>query len=479
MANWDESKHPRDDDGKFGSGGGGAGANRKTKSERATESFKRRMDEEGEVAELNELEVKYLKLAGGNPFDLSPEAEKALSDFNKKKADLQKRGIIEERIRGAKPGEGFRHKSTTDEMKRRTPANMGDGRSSWTEEERKKFSDPTSHLKFVKLGINADVCFGSAVALNWEAPEDGSTQVKVQLSPFGEFTLHDGGKRNGTVQHCSKAAFEALVANWKAAGSPDVLVDVDHASARGGSTEAAAWCNSLEVDDNGLQGVFNLTPKGLELVKNRSYRFVSPGWTLSPDGTPVSLCSVALTNRPNLPVKPVVNADETGGRDPDDPNPRKDNPEMDIKKLAAALGLPETATEEEVLAAIKAMQDREAQAAAEAANAKAEEFADNAVKAGKIAANSKEAVKAAYLKSPEVAQEMLNSVAAPAPAAKLPDFTAAKQPTALNARTPGKDADPVEVYNAYMAMPEGADKDAYLAANAQAISDGYEKAHNK
>ena len=330
-----------------------------------------------------------------------------------------------------------------------------------------------------ELGINADVCFGGAVALNWEAPADGSTQVKVQLSPFGEFTLHDGGKRNGTVQHCSKAAFEALVANWKAAGSPDVLVDVDHASARGGSTEAAAWCNSLEVDDNGLQGVFNLTPKGLELVKNRSYRFVSPGWTLSPDGTPVSLCSVALTNRPNLPVKPVVNADETGGRDPDDPNPRKDNPEMDIKKLAAALGLPETATEEEVLAAIKAMQDREAQAAAEAANAKAEEFADNAVKAGKIAANSKEAVKAAYLKSPEVAQEMLNSVAAPAPAAKLPDFTAAKQPTALNARTPGKDADPVEVYNAYMAMPEGADKDAYLAANAQAISDGYEKAQKK
>jgi phage I-like protein len=330
-----------------------------------------------------------------------------------------------------------------------------------------------------ELGINADVCFGGAVALNWKAPEDGSTQVKVQLSPFGEFMLHDGGKRNGTVQHCSKAAFEALVANWKAAGSPDVLVDVDHASARGGSTEAAAWCNSLEVDDNGLQGVFNLTPKGLELVKNRSYRFVSPGWTLSPDGTPVSLCSVALTNRPNLPVKPVVNADETGGRDPDDPNSRKDNPEMDIKKLAAALGLPETATEEEVLAAIKAMQDREAQAAAEAANAKAEEFADNAVKAGKIAANSKEAVKAAYLKSPEVAQEMLNSVAAPAPAAKLPDFTAAKQPTALNARTPGKDADPVEVYNAYMAMPEGADKDAYLAANAQAISDGYEKAQKK
>ena len=418
MANWDESKHPRDDDGKFGDGGGVTPASElKKKSVEELANINPWDDEK-----TRKMKMKLAKMHAGN--------QAIKDDIAKRKAHIEQM------------------KKDNAKMKK-------------------------------ELGINADVCFGGAVALNWEAPADGSTQVKVQLSPFGEFTLHDGGKRNGTVQHCSKAAFEALVANWKAAGSPDVLVDVDHASARGGSTEAAAWCNSLEVDDNGLQGVFNLTPKGLELVKNRSYRFVSPGWTLSPDGTPVSLCSVALTNRPNLPVKPVVNADETGGRDPDDPNPRKDNPEMDIKKLAAALGLPETATEEEVLAAIKAMQDREAQAAAEAANAKAEEFADNAVKAGKIAANSKEAVKAAYLKSPEVAQEMLNSVAAPAPAAKLPDFTAAKQPTALNARTPGKDADPVEVYNAYMAMPEGADKDAYLAANAQAISDGYEKAQKK
>ena len=152
---------------------------------------------------------------------------------------------------------------------------------------------------------------------------------------------------------------------------------------------------------------------------------------------------------------------------------------MDIKKLAAALGLPETATEEEVLAAIKAMQDAQAAAAQEAANAKAEEFAENAVKAGKIAANSKEAVKAAYLKSPEVAQEMLNSVAAPAPKAPLPNFNAAQRPQALNAAKPGADADPVAVYNAYVAMPEGAEKDAYLAANAKAIEEGYAKAQKK
>ena len=325
------------------------------------------------------------------------------------------------------------------------------------------------------------IFYGESIALNWKDGDGDNAPLTVQLSPFGEFTLRDGGKRSGTVQHCSRAAFEAMVANWKAAGAPAVLVDIDHASATGGSTEAAAWATNLRVEENGLCADFDLTPKGRELIAGRSYRFVSPGWTLADDGTPLALCSVALTNRPNLPVKPVVNADGAGGRDPDDPNTEtKGNPEMDLKKIAAALGLPETATEEDVLAAIKAKDDQIASAAAEAANAKAEEFADNAVKGGKIAANAKEAVKAAYLKSPEVAAEMLNSLAAPAaPQTKIPDFGRAKTPEALNAQKPGADADPVAVYNAYVAMPEGAEKDAYLAANAKAIETGYEKSLKK
>ena len=322
--------------------------------------------------------------------------------------------------------------------------------------------------------------YGNPVALNWNAPDDGGNAVRVQLSPFGEFTLNDGGRKDGTVQHCTRAAFEAMVANWREAGSPDILVDVDHASARGGTTEAAAWCNALEVGDDGLYGVFNLTPRGRELVENRAYRFVSPGWTLSEGGTPTRLCSVALTNRPNLPVRPVVNSGGAGGRDPDDPdnNQQEGTPAMDLKKIAAALGLTETATEDEILAAIKAMQDREAQAAEEAANAQAEKFADDAVKAGKIAANAKEAVKAAWRKNPEVAAEMLNSLAPGQPKSPLPDFSRARAPQALNAAAPGKGATPAEVYNHYMAMAEGSEKDAYLAANAQAISDGYEAVHN-
>ena len=318
--------------------------------------------------------------------------------------------------------------------------------------------------------------YGTPIALNYSVTDDGSP-LSVQLSPFGEFVLHDGGKMNGKVQHCTREAFEAMVANWKAAGSPDILVDVDHASATGGSTEAAAWARNLRVEDCGLCADFELTPRGRELIGGRQYRFVSPGWTLAADGTPLALCSVGLTNRPNLPVKPVVNADDAGGRDPDDPKPDNEgHPTMDIKMIAAALGLPETATEEEILAAVKAMKDKEAAAAEAAANAEAEKFADDAVKCGKVAANAKAAVMAAYRQSPEVAKQMLNALAAPA---TLPDFSAGKTPAALNAAKPGADADPVAVYNAYVAMPEGSDKDAYLAANAEKIEAGYAKTHNK
>ena len=322
------------------------------------------------------------------------------------------------------------------------------------------------------------IFYGNAVALNCNLTNlAAGTTLAVQLSPFGEFTLHDGGKMNGTVQHCTRAAFEAMVANWKAAGSPEILVDVDHNSATGRSTEAAAWAKNLRVEDCGLCADFELTPRGRELIGGRQYRFVSPGWTLAADGTPLALCSVGLTNTPNLPVKPVVNADDAGGRDPDDPKPDNEgHPTMDIKMIAAALGLPETATEEEILAAVKAMKQKEADAAEAAAEAEAEKFACDAVKCGKVAANATAAVKAAYRQSPEVAKQMLNALAAPAKAIALPDFSQAKTPTALNAAKPGADADPVAVYNAYCQMAEGAEKDAYLAANAAKIEQGYAKA---
>ena len=57
----------------------------------------------------------------------------------------------------------------------------------------------------------------------------------------------------------------------------------------------------------GPVGVFRLTEAGAEAVNSREYRFVSVCWFLGDDGRPFKLDSVALTNRPNLPVRPVLN----------------------------------------------------------------------------------------------------------------------------------------------------------------------------
>ena len=73
---------------------------------------------------------------------------------------------------------------------------------------------------------------------------------------------------------------------------------------------------------------------------------------------------------------------------------------------------------------------------------------------------------------------MLNSLAAPV-APTAPNFNAAKTPAALNAAKPGADAEPIAVYNAYVAMADGAEKDAYLAANAAKIEAGYEMSLKK
>lgn len=301
-------------------------------------------------------------------------------------------------------------------------------------------------------------------------------EIEVQLAPLGEWPNTVGDKT--VVQRFDEAALHEVVGNY----SGEILVDCDHSSVRpGGDTRAYAWVTALRADPAlGLVGTFRLTDAGADAVNSREYRFVSVAWFLDADGRPERLDSVALTNRPNLPVRPVLNrapgatANAAGG------GTTERNPEMDMKKLAAALGLPETATEDEILAAISAKDEEIAKARTDKADAEAEAFAENAVKGGKIAANAKDAVKAAYLRSPETAQEMLNSIAAPKPAAapSVPDFARAKAPRALNAATPGAGSDPVAVYNAYMAMAEGPGKDAYLAANAQAISDGYEAVRN-
>lgn len=262
-------------------------------------------------------------------------------------------------------------------------------------------------------------------------------ELEVQLAPFGDWpntTVDEHGKQKEVVQHVTAEAVSRLVANF----TGEVLVDVDHESIEGG-TEAAAWVTGLRADpDKGLVGTFRFTDTGADAVSNRRYRFVSVAWILDEGGEPCRLDSVALTNRPNLPVRPILNrqppvrnnmftegdmASSTAGGG--SAEHKKDTPHMD--KIKQMLGLEPDADESAVEAAVKALIDAKAAAEAEKAEAEAEQFA---------AANEdkcdRETLKNAYLKSPETAKAIVAGIkTAKAPAdggQKLLNAAAAKAP---------------------------------------------------
>lgn len=132
--------------------------------------------------------------------------------------------------------------------------------------------------------------------------------IRVQVSPYGEFEqTADDGKR--IVQKCDEDAFNQIVANWEADGSPDVLVDFDHTSENGGSTEAAAWLTNFAVEDDGLMADMRMTDKGADALSRSRYRYPSPCWFVGEnDGRPYKILSVGLTNKPNLPAMKLLNA---------------------------------------------------------------------------------------------------------------------------------------------------------------------------
>jgi phage I-like protein len=95
--------------------------------------------------------------------------------------------------------------------------------------------------------------------------------------------------------------------------------------------------------DGSVWGAVEWTPRGLELVKNREYRYYSPAFLYEkPTLTIRGIASVGLTNKPNLDVL-ALNREE-----------KEHN--MDLKTLLVKLGLAETATLEEALNAIGKMQ---------------------------------------------------------------------------------------------------------------------------
>ena len=262
---------------------------------------------------------------------------------------------------------------------------------------------------------------------------------------------------------------ESFAAAAKAKGWPGVLVDQEHFSLDADKPSTAlAWAKEIRRDDDGsLWTRWEFTEKGLKLWEGRMLVNRSPVLRLAKAGgsryTPVELQSIGMTNTPHFKelstlaaAKAAAESTTNEGEIPMDP------------EILAALGLAEGAGKEEVLAAIKALKDKEAAAVAHATDAekKAEdaEAACRGLKADAFIAANKERIadaakfREAYLKAPE-ATEAAFALCKAAPAAK-PSET---RIVAREAKTPA-------------ATVGSGDASAKIAARSKAVND-YLAAH--
>lgn len=143
-------------------------------------------------------------------------------------------------------------------------------------------------------------------------------------------------------------AFKELYAYYRQRGI-DIVVDYEHQTLKDEQAPAGGWIKELHLKEDGIYGDVEWTDKAKAYIASKEYRYLSPViFRRKSDGRAVVLQSVALTNVPAIDgMEPIINSMtlEEGGTE-----------DMDfLKTLAKALGLPEDATEAQVIDAIAAL----------------------------------------------------------------------------------------------------------------------------
>lgn len=220
------------------------------------------------------------------------------------------------------------------------------------------------------------------------------------------------------------AAIEAIVN----AGVPTegLLVDRDHLSHDDGkTTEAMAWVRELaacpsatEPSKYDLAAREELTDIGREALKNKRYKFHSTEYNSSSGYSeklgehrwrPLRLIGLAYTNRPNNPgQRPISNrGDNTPGNNKKNTqNTKNTMNEEQLKQLAMRLGLEETATFDDCIAAIDKIYETVQNSEEEAAK----ELVENADSEGVLTDEEKEAAVEKIVQNREKGHKLLNAM---------------------------------------------------------------------
>ena len=151
-----------------------------------------------------------------------------------------------------------------------------------------------------------------------ETIDNGETEVQIATVGTVVGSDIDG---NPVEQNFTEDSLQKIAENT----TDEVLVDAEHQSEKGGTTEAKGWLSKLNfVPGKGLMGCIRWTDIGRKLVENRVFRWLSPSWLIDKvTKEPVAMTSVALTNKPSQMgrIDPIINQE-----------PLKEKLTMDITK---------------------------------------------------------------------------------------------------------------------------------------------------
>lgn len=170
-------------------------------------------------------------------------------------------------------------------------------------------------------------CFLKPVTINklsMNSEPEISDAVEAERNPVTVDTTVDNGETEvqiatiGTVvgsdvegkpveQNFTEEALQKIADNT----TEEILVDAEHSSEKGGTTEAKGWLSKLSfIPGKGLFGSIKWTDIGRRLVENRVFRWLSPSWLIDKaTREPVAMTSVALTNKPSQMgrIDPIIN----------------------------------------------------------------------------------------------------------------------------------------------------------------------------
>ncbi len=215
-------------------------------------------------------------------------------------------------------------------------------------------------------------CIAIAACAFAAAPVDaGVGRVLLQLTPAQDFTPSDGRAMDVPAWRINAATAQRVIAAFNAAQPP--VIDYEHQTlhkeANGQPAPAAGWMHGLRwIEGRGLFAEAELTERARALVQSGEYRYFSPVFEYARgSGEVTRILMGALTNHPAIAGMEAVNlmaaASARFTTTPTTSTKESDDMNELLKKLLAALGLPEDASEEQALSAIKALTDKPAVAA--------------------------------------------------------------------------------------------------------------------